>query len=133
MEFLEKIASLERKLGGPSATAEAIGVSRHTLWRWKAGTRNPDRQSQMVVDFLHDQAQNMAEDQAGFGRRGKYSTETVIEKLSMLEDKYGGPVAAARAVGASYNSWWRWKTGSRHPSARFQRIIDTHLEDEPEE
>ena len=32
--------------------------------------------------------------------------------LQSLEDKFGGPVAAARAVPVSYVNWWRWRTGA---------------------
>jgi hypothetical protein len=33
------------------------------------------------------------------------------EKIRQIERHYGGPVAASKAAGVRYPTWYRWRTG----------------------
>jgi hypothetical protein len=53
--------------------------------------------------------------------------EKLREKMIEIEQRLGGPVAAARAAGVRYPTWYRWRVGTLQPSTRTMNLVDLLL------
>ena len=49
------------------------------------------------------------------------------KQIARAEAFYGSGAEAARALGVSYESWKKWKSGEREMPLYIKRSIDAHL------
>jgi hypothetical protein len=49
------------------------------------------------------------------------------QKMKIIEKKLGGPVAAARAAGVEYPTWYRWRQANGEQK-RIVKVLDLLLE-----
>ena len=50
-------------------------------------------------------------------------------KIRLLEKFLGGPVAAAKAAGVQYVTWYRWRNGLRGITPQTSRMLDMMLKE----
>lgn len=81
------IADLERRHGGSKAAADAIGVSRGTLWRWKANKAKPSPANAARIRSARREGQGAPEPRRRFaGSTGVDTGGLTVEGF----DRYDG-------------------------------------------
>jgi hypothetical protein len=55
------------------------------------------------------------------------ATMETAQKMKIIEEKLGGPVAASRAAGVEYPTWYRWRQANGNQK-RIVKVLDLLLE-----